>query len=719
MGPRSRLSIIVLLMALTVALMGCTGGDDAPPAPTEAPGPAPTEAPEPVPTEVAPAPTEEPPTPTQIPSQGPTGEPSPEPTEVPTPEPTEEPEPTPAEEPTPAPTIPPDEGPVPYFLFYWEAWPEEYSVDTFEELSENVGPIFDYIQDQGYNMILVEVPTLDQKYMSTSTILRERKWTPMDGDHLAVITEEAEQRGIPVIINLETIAHRNINAPGKVEVTTDPATGEEIPNMMSVEDMEALVEELITGYKIMAVYSEAFADEYVDAIEAKATELGSMYFHAGGVQPKGHGAVHNSYAYSFYTPDATEFAERFGDLEAHDVIHGIARRHGKPSMITAAVGWGFPFDMAGFEKNIFLYKTVQYPDLWGYFLFVWTEELYPRLVDPPFNFMEDMGKDILELRRTPEDKSVANLVIDMPEPISEGQVYQATARGISVAVNALKASGYDISVSWEPLAEADLYYVFSTSTKACYRNWRADTECGEGTGDEEYCRAYYRAACDDPTGEPSDEAVEALEGKPLPAHDLSPAITALLQGDVPVVLQQAYDIPDAPGWNTVMEYFKITTDYTSHPDLPATVEYGGDQVRFKGLPPYDLCSIHTENVGSEVVLSGMLGGAEHALLVTKDDKYLVNGNNLHLDMTYVLANQLEDTLQGPTFSHIVVGKERSAFLAAEDTTVSVKLPGAPSKARIVIFGGDGRRVHDTTEDVGEVFEKELKHYQLMIVEPVL
>ena len=157
MGPRSRLSIIVLLMALTVALMGCTGGDDAPPAPTEAPGPAPTEAPEPVPTEVAPAPTEEPPTPTQIPSQGPTGEPSPEPTEVPTPEPTEEPEPTPAEEPTPAPTIPPDEGPVPYFLFYWEAWPEEYSVDTFEELSENVGPIFDYIQDQGYNMIQLHV----------------------------------------------------------------------------------------------------------------------------------------------------------------------------------------------------------------------------------------------------------------------------------------------------------------------------------------------------------------------------------------------------------------------------------------------------------------------------------------------------------------------------------------------------------------------------------
>ncbi|MDP7080215.1 MAG: hypothetical protein QF415_10015 [Candidatus Undinarchaeales archaeon] len=702
MGTTTHLGIIVLLIALAVALMGCTGGDDAPPAPTEAPGPAPTEGTKPAPTEVAPAPTKEAPAPTKVPE--------PEPTEVPSPEPTEAP--------APSPTAKPEDGPVPYFLFFWEAWPEEYSIDTFEELNENVGPIFDYIQDQGYNMILLEVPTLDQKYMSTSSILKERKWTPMDGDHLKVITEEAEQRGIPVIINLETIAHRNLNAPGKVEVTTDPTTGEEIPNMMSVEDMVTLVEELITGYTIMAVYSEAFADEYVDAIQAKANELGSMYMHAGGVQPKGHGAVHNSYAYSFYTPDATEFAERFGDLGAHDVIHGVARRHGKPSMITGAVGWGYPFDMAGFEKNIFLYKTVQYPDLWGYFLFVWTEELYPRLVNPPFNFMEDMGKDILEFRRTPEDKPVANLVIDMPGPISEGQVYQATARGISVAVNALTASGYDFAVSWEPLAEADLYYVFSTSTKACYRNWRADTECGEGTGDEEYCRAYYQASCDDPTGEPSDEAVEALEGKPLPVHDLSPAITALLQGDVPVIFHQAYAIPDAPGWNAVMEYFQITTDYTSLPDLPATVEFDGDKVRFKGLPPFDLCSIPTANVGSEVVLSGTVGGAEHALLVTKDDKYLVNGNNLHLDMTYVLANQLEDTLQGPTFSHIVVGKEGSAFLAAEDTTVSVRLPGAPKKARVVIFDGQGKRVQDATEDVGEVFEKELTQYQLMIVEPV-
>jgi len=63
----------------------------------------------------------------------------------------------------------------------------------------------------------------------------------------------------------------------------------------------------------------------------------------------------------------------------------------------------------------------------------------------------------------------------------------------------------------------------------------------------------------------------------------------------------------------------------------------------------------------------------------------------------------------------VLGKT-SAFFAAEDTAISVKLPGNPSSIRVVKFDKRSRRVEDKIQDVGEIFQTDPPKCWLLVVE---
>jgi len=105
-------------------------------------------------------------------------------------------------------------------------------------------------------------------------------------------------------------------------------------------------------------------------------------------------------------------------------------------------------------------------------------------------------------------------------------------------------------------------------------------------------------------------------------------------------------------------------------------------------------------------------------VVKQGNNYLVNGNVLHLQASYIFNRMLKPTLAQPFFGYGAVGT-RSAFFALRDTPLQVTLP-LPDKAqlRVTRYGADGRRQSVEVSSYHAPLKTRLRKHELLIAEPV-
>ncbi len=559
---------------------------------------------------------------------------------------------------------------------------------------------FENAAKRGVNAISFEVLDRDGTTLFDTPTVREAgfKLDPEVGNVFPAILREAAERDIKVIVMLETIGHiiydmKSYSGNIRSSKMTPEWTARVIAEM---------VEEARRQSAEIAFDEEALPDEYIDAIRAATSSAGVEYAHFfEDLKCRPDLFISEDYAYYPYDSasqdDLAYMAEIFsagsyyGKLGFLNIMFGSARACGKESGVATAGGWGLG---AKTHQNIALMRAVQFAPRFYMFVVGEGEEgaKYPEEVDyvESYDFRGRLLPLIEEFGRKGSDKPkpLANLILDEPgnQDSELNDFYTNALLSSSDAItNAILAAGYDLIVTTEPVAEAELYYVLTPG-------------------------------------------IIFEEGE-----DISPELAFLAEGDKPVFYHVVGEIPEGQNWARILTRLGISKALPLSNDdsssdfepIPAGVTYtfpdGDYRVKYAGYTfevwdpkllgkftvGHYLNYIPPEAVEGEVLLAGTTAKDDDrkfddktALIVRKGNVFFVNGGYLHLDASHVLANIMSElrgkppVYNSPSYGYFTNGESRAVFFAPYDVEIDVN-----------VFGGN--RVTEFDEN-GEMVAPEVK-----------
>lgn len=549
---------------------------------------------------------------------------------------------------------------------------------------------FDGAASRGVNAISFEVLSREGTAIYDSPAIREAGFVvdPELGNALPALFGEAAERNMKVIVMLETVGH--------VVGDMKSYSGDIRASRMTPEWVSMLIAELAAEARRqgaeLAFDEEALDEEYITAIKEATRREGIEYAHFfEDLKCRADLFISEDYAYYPYSASGDDLGymrkifrdgSYYGKLGFLNIMFGSARACNKPSGVATAGGWGLG---ARTHQNIALMRAVQFSP--EFYMFIVGEDDSGRALPGEeeyvegYNFSSELLPLIEEFGRKGSDKPkpLANLILD--EPPLELELYgyytDALLSSADAITNAILAAGYELAVTAEPLAEAELYYVFTP---------------GEVFGE---------------------------------GGDISRELASLAEGDKPVFYQVVGGIPQGENWAFVMDKLGIPSAEPIFNDdarrsfepIPEEVTHtfpaGDYRVKYAGYSfevweeqllgrftlGHHLNYIPPEEVEGEVLLAGTIskdgGAGKTALIVRRGNAFFVNGGHLHLEASSLLANIMAElrgrppAYNAPSHGYFTNGESRAVFFSPYAVEVDLNVYGG---SRVTEFDEAGRRV---------------------------
>lgn len=599
------------------------------------------------------------------------------------------------------------------------------NLDGYDNYKQNINKYIDFIEAKGFNGILFPLALYEGYYLHTSAQLDNLSWQAYDGDYLQVLLDALalSNSDLQVYINMETLAHRNIEKPDLMEVLIKNPQ----PEMIPVDVFGFVAQELIDNYAITGLYCEAMTKEEAEAVYSVTQETSVPFIYCGDPERvNGAGDYFNAYPYAFYTDNPADNIEGTRDigLGGTDYTLLTAKNYGKQGMITLASEWGLPI---GAEYNVLRYFALKYGNdmLSGYNFFVWSNEQFD------YHYGDELWQSktidvVSDAKNHMVSRPIANLIIDYPmAPIFSHDYNYMKSLSMDMIMNTLSASGYDVVISEEPLAYADMYYVWTHATSMTADGWKDEPDAYDGN--TEMTKAYYWLYAT--TGEePSDEAVVEWASKDK-FNDLSEALLGLKDSGKPVIYHQMNDIPEGQNWMKLLDYYGLSHDYEIIASMPDTVAYDGETYSYSGLSsvyegePSQLLmhgfeatnSGYADNV--DVIVYGDVEGQSIPMILEKDNVYLLNGNSLHMNVSTLLAKDLAGYCQSSSNAYMTMHEDMATVFATVDERVTLKITDEPLSVNVRIYDVEGNLREDSVVASDGTVDRMLYAYELMVVEP--
>lgn len=557
-----------------------------------------------------------------------------------------------------------------------------YSFITLTDrgIEQNLEDNLTWMQEQGYTHLrffgiypngvhIFPSPTLDSNGFPNSSY------------HEGVLEQlvvKAEQRGIVVNFDgWEVIAESNYDTTA---LGVSFVTPEELAQV--VQDVLNLGVTLIT--------EEQFGSEYLQAIQSTTTAMG---------------AIHETTACLWYQHS---MADPVADAQLVSVFNFFPRNQIEAdSIIAAGHGYDIPATLGFLHiliespqyfniptsvavgsfgtlepenwKNVLLFTQVQHhPDR----LSIEEQDQSFLISDPGFNFMEYVGNQLIALgEETMGERPIVNIVYDIGWIYNESFIptWYCSQVNTPAIVNTFSQLGFRVVATVDSLLpEAGIYYLLLAG------------------GIDEYNVA------------------------PLPNY-----VLPLLGGDVPVFVHPAVGIPDendASDWVPLREHFGLPQGETQTLTnaIPEIVMYNGFQTNWGGLELYLtpsielLLSSQIDTSVANVVLSGEVSNQETALIIERDNSWLINSNVIHLEASYVLSSLLDGPMNRPSGSDIAIANGIGLVFAEYDTEVDVDLPWTGT-THLVRYNPLGEITQDSDIDLDGIFTATMQRGELAIL----
>lgn len=569
--------------------------------------------------------------------------------------------------------------------------------ESSDDIEYNINAYFDWAEENNINFFLAEaiwIGSDDPKDEWSDALiwfksdLLYSKGFKQQSLVLEKIIEEGHSRGHDIYLNIEHLAHAIYNfKPHSIGI------GDFTPN-----DIGILVDELY-ALGIDGVYEEAFGDEYIQVIYEKAQAHGIKYFHCFN-DTKGRGDVWLSEDYVFY-PSSHEYIEyvkesgvianTIGNLS---LTFAHANELNKPVIVSTAGHWGL---QPGMQNNIALYRMIQFDPV-GYNYWAASEEDKQYLDD--LNEEMVLGAWLEEMHNyfgdAYKERPRANLIIDEPtnkQVAEELWFTYAMVNALDFITNSLSAAGYELFVTYNKPSndEMDAYFIYTL-------------------------------------GDYSDLA-ELIDIE-LGYDEISTDLVGLFNSDKPVGFITTYGLPNSENWKQVIQAVGLSTDidyqthYSASNKLPQNVNYKANEYRFAGFDLAELGyfweDIGTNDVTGNLIASGIIDDEERVMIVGNGNKYFINGNNLHMEASAILAQEFapkvnEVTFNDPSHIYMSVG-EITAIMAVETSNLNIELPYYNHEALLVEFDRNGREVYREKTEYSGSLQYELNEWSLLIID---
>ncbi|MCP4582303.1 MAG: hypothetical protein GY839_11875 [candidate division Zixibacteria bacterium] len=501
-----------------------------------------------------------------------------------------------------------------------------------EGIERNLDDNFGWMQEQGYTHLryfgiyanafhTFPSPTLDANGYPTNSSLESV---------LEILIDKANQHGI--IVNFdgwEVIAESNYD-------TTQTGFG----YLTEAEVGEVVQEVLALG--VTMISEEQFGGSYLQAIQEATSQSGAIHETTAGMWWTYDVFADEQLAsvFSFYFYDQAEI-DSMGPYHPANLanLHIYAEgSHYYDVPFSIAVG-SFGLMDAENWKNVLLFAQIQYqPERFS----IEEEDRNFYLWNPTFNFMDHVGNEIVSLAENPfEERPIVNLIYDTSALFSGSFIPSVSASYVTnpAIINTFTLMGYRVIVTVDSyLPDVDYYYALLAG------------------GADQYNIA------------------------PLPDY-----VLPLLNSDATVFLQPTFGIPDendAPDWLPVREYFGLPSGdtYTLTDLIPESAIFNGFSVKWGGAsltitPRVEyLPTSQIDTTDASVALSGEVFSEDVALIISNENKFLINSNVIHLEASYILSEVISGPLNEPAMADIAITNDQAIIFSEYSTAINLDLP---------------------------------------------
>ncbi|MBT4891076.1 MAG: hypothetical protein HON65_16130 [Rhodospirillales bacterium] len=531
----------------------------------------------------------------------------------------------------------------------------------------NIASWLDHLLERGITVVTAEVMNLDGAVFYPSTVLGKIGFKqPEDyGDLFSFLVEESKNRNLKVNVLIEDLAH--IIQNGK------EYSDQLDVSVISPEIVSSWIGELAEigrqhGTSIW-VNEEAYSTDYIAAIERRAKIEGITYVHFFDDR-YGRGDIWLSEDYATYPMDPSrnkadanmlvnmsKMGSVHGTLGHLNIMYAHAVSQNKPAGCLTAGEWGMQNKV---QPSICLFRSVQF-DLAMHGFVAATQD------DGSYNpnelrFAIDYDHKILReqinrygKKSSDAPKPVANLIITHA---GENDEYYFDMRQsvLQSASTALLAAGYELRVTHDQFLEnAVLYYVVGVASLFDQKEDLPDTILSLSDNPEaNSVKVIYH-----PLGIPNSKNwlktmaraggnfIEGLSGN----EDISP---------IPYEVEVIYQNKLYP------------VHWRGHYPWP---ENSSDAAR-----QYEEHMISVIDSDMPLIVGNLdaqfgLDNTKIPLVISKNKIFFINGNYLHLDAASALANLFsgKPVYLSPSYGYLTTGKDRSAFFAAAETEVKLRI----------------------------------------------
>jgi hypothetical protein len=530
---------------------------------------------------------------------------------------------------------------------------------TDRGVEQNLDDNFGWMQEQGYTHLRFFGIYPNGVHIFPSATLDANGY-PNSAYHeplLSTLVAKANEHGI--VINFdgwEVIAESNYD-------TTALGVG-----YITEQEMAAVVADVLS-LGVPLISEEQFGSSYLRAIDSVTSAMGAIHettagiwwTHAG-IADEQLASVFSFYAYNQAQADSIEATS---SLPANlGIVHiWCEGAHYYDVPFSLAVGSFGSMETENW-KNVLLFAQLQHrPERFSIEETNWDLLIW----DPNFNFMDYVGWEMLDFADLSlGERPVVNLVYDastLAGTTVMPAVLAAMVNGPAI-VNTFTAMGYRVVATVDAiLPDADIYYLQLA-----------------GGSDHVYITS-------------------------LPDY-----VVPLLTDPRPVFLHPAFGVPDendASDWQPVRQFFGLPPGETATMGyaIPESVTSRGHTVMWAGVEHRLTPSIEylpadqIDTTHATVVQSGEVSQEDIALVVRRNNKFLINSNVIHLEASYILSGLLGGPLNLPSTADIAVTEGKALVFAEYDTDIGLTLPWAGT-TRVIRYDPQGNRTHDADTALG-------------------
>lgn len=551
---------------------------------------------------------------------------------------------------------------------------------TDRGMEQNLDDNFAWMQQQGYTHLRFFGILPNGRYMFPSPTLEANGYPAHSyfESVLELLVLKANEYGITVNFDgWEVIAESNMDT---TVLGVSFITEEELAAV--IQDVLSLGVGLITEEQFGGSYMQTF-QETTNQMGATHETTSALWWQYDSVPLLADQQLGNYF--SFYPLDQTEVDSVLGGGFHQSYPSNIGLTH---TILESAKYYNIPISIAVGSfgtleshnwKNIMLFaQIVHSPDRFS----VEESDTEMLIWDSNFNFMAYVGNEIEDYTdQSITGRPVANLVYDLSTLYTEAfyPSWFAALVNSSAVVNTFASMGYRvIATANSALPEAEAYFILLA-------------------GGESY---------------------------PYVA-ELPDYVMPLLEGTKSVFIQPTFGTPDHnddPSWVPLREYFGLQPGETQtlSNSIPATVVYDGMSVSWCGFELY-LTSL-IEQIAVDQVDTGMVSIAlsadvlqeDIALIIQRENTFLINSNLIHLGAFYILSDLLEGSINSPALADIVITDDKALIFAEHDTDVDIDLKWS-GMTRLLRYDPYGTLIIDLDTAINHNFAMGLSQGELIML----